>query len=231
MLEIKQWLTGDRTVPAISGRELHKALSPGRDFSTFISAKIESFGYIEGIDFGCFLTERGSKVQKEYLLSLTMASELCLLDRSEIGHKLRRFILEQQSLQKCACSGESCNDHKPMWELTAKEVEALAQPENEWIQCLIEREGDTTMAIPRTLGTVVTFKRNEHGHAVAKIPGKAHREAILKSIFYRQYANPNEIKKRPAGLSGKPEPNQCSLQPFTGRLLSTRGKGAVQSNP
>jgi len=166
---------------------------------------------------------------------------LCDIDRASFQFKgmLRRFILGQQSAQKCECAGGKCAEGKPaektMWELTLDDLQqntlkactkcktpfkgdgqlcqecthfdevreqktALARqrnglnvPENdnELVQCLIERVGDTTMTVPGSYGTIVTFRRNEYGHAIARIENPLHRANILKSIFYRSYTPPD----------------------------------------
>ena len=123
MIEITTWTRGMDTIPAIYGRELYRALSPGRDFSSWISAKIQSFNYQDGEDFTTFIKERGAGAPaKEYLLSLSTAAELCLLDRSDRGRELRRFILDNQPTQKCSCAGNCTADEKPFWMLTEADM-------------------------------------------------------------------------------------------------------------
>ncbi len=240
MLTIKTWTRGAETIPAIDGRELHKALGVGRDFPTWVNTRLQ-YGYIENEDFTTYLVPRGSGTPaKEYLLTLPMASELCLLDRSAEGLELRRFILEMQSVQNHQNSEkiiENCTDNKPMELLTLSDLESfrtdtlkactkcltphknegtlcqacnhfdevqeqkadlvrqrnqLNVTENVFVQCLIEREGDTTMTAPGAFGTIITFRRNQYGHAVAKIENPVHRANILKSIFYRSYTPPDQ---------------------------------------
>ncbi len=241
MIGIKAWTRGTETIPAIDGRELHQALEVGRDFPTFMSSRIGSYGFTENEDFTTYLVERGAGTPaKEYLLTLSMAAELCLLERSDTGRALRRFILGQQSAQNCKCSGGNCaeaqSDEKPMWELTLDDMQQntlkacikcktpfkgdgelcqacthsdnvrerkadlvrernclnVPKDENDLVQCLIEREGDTTMTVPGSYGTIITFRRNKYGHAIAKVENPQHRSSILKSIFYRSYTPPNQ---------------------------------------
>lgn len=233
-MNIKTWVKGTETVPAVDGRELHKALGIGRDFPTWILSRIRGYGFVEGEDYCSYLVVRGSGTPaKEYLLSLNMAGELCLLERTDTGRDLRRYIVDQQSVQNQLENVGNCTEEKPMWELSledpqhnntlkacprckaphqnqgelcqacinfdqAKENKAALVrqrnwcdvTENEYIQCLIEREGDTTMTVPGSYGTVVTFRKNKYGHAVARIENPQHRANILKSIFYRSYTPP-----------------------------------------
>jgi phage anti-repressor protein len=236
MIEIKKWIKGSETVQAVDGRTLHKALGISRDFPTFITDRIKSYGYVESEDFTTCLIPRGTGVPaKEYLLSANMAAEICLLDRSDIGRELRRFILD--SVQKGSSESENCTD-KPMELLTLDDLESYAPdttlkaclkcktpftgtgtlcqscnnsaaareqkaalvhernshkaPENLWVQCLIERDGDTTLCVPGSYGTMVTFRRNQYGHAVARVSNPVHRANILSSIFYKSYVSPED---------------------------------------
>lgn len=232
----------------IDARELHKVLEVGRDFPTWITDRIKTFGYTEPEDFTGYQVERSAGTPaKEYWLTLPMAAELALLQKNDKGRAIRRFLLDQKPVQKCACDGENCTDTKPIWELTLDDLKpeapaiADAQPAcdcgglkacrkclapfigegtvcpgcsqreknqvdkatlrqqrnactvtgNVMVQCLIEREGDTTTAAG-SFGTLYTFRRNQYGHAVAKVDNPLHREQLLKSHFYRSYTAPQE---------------------------------------
>lgn len=190
MLELKEWNRGADKIPSVDGRQLHKFLEPGRDFSTWITTRIASFGHIEGEDFTTYLVERATgTAAREYLLALPMAAELCLLDRSERGRGLRRRILNMQSSHKCTCAGGSCG--KLMLEIPLENLESSRTGVvNEWVECLIQREGNTTVRMPDSFGTIVTFQHNKYGHSVAKIENEVFRSNILKSIFYRPYIEP-----------------------------------------
>jgi len=191
MIEFKQWTRGSDSIPTVDGRELHKALAPGRDFSTWITTRIASFGFVEGEDFTSYLVERGTgTAAKEYLLSVPMSSELCLLDRSEQGMALRRYIIARKPPHKCTCACGSCGDNNSMWDLTTERAKPKSLADKGWIECLIDRVGDTTLTIPGSYGRVVTFRKNKYGHAIAQIDDPTHRTNILKSIFYRPYVEP-----------------------------------------
>lgn len=229
MIPIKQWTRGAESIAAADGRTLHKALGVGRDFSTWINARVQGFGYLEGEDFASYLVERGAGTPaKEYLLTLNMGAELCLLERNDTGRALRRFILDRQKANVCTCGGVTCTDEKPMWELTTSDLQtdtlkaclrchtphklegpycqtcnhfdeaqeqkaALVRQRNQtdvtdnpFVECLINREGNTTTTIP-PYGTTITFVRNAKGRAVAKVERPEHRAYLLNSIFYRSY--------------------------------------------
>ena len=76
--------------PAVSARELHEFLEVGTRFNDWF-ARMKEYGFSEGTDFYSFLsktTEQGGRPATDYVLSLDMAKELCMIQRTERGkHK------------------------------------------------------------------------------------------------------------------------------------------------
>lgn len=57
-------------------------------------------------------------------------------------------------------------------------------PEHYWVECLIEREGDTVLNV----GLVkYTFKKNDLGHSICEIVNPGHYAQIIKSSLYVPY--------------------------------------------
>ena len=53
------------------------------------------FGFVEGEDFLSILTESsGGRPAMEYYISIDMAKEICMIQRSEIGRKFRQYFIE-----------------------------------------------------------------------------------------------------------------------------------------
>lgn len=94
----------------VSARELHKWLNIGRDFSTWITNRIEKYDFIENLDYftsipkfgdgadapkmGKIVDVRtGRVVAREYIISLDMAKELAMVENSEIGKKVRKYFI------------------------------------------------------------------------------------------------------------------------------------------
>jgi hypothetical protein len=68
-------------------------------------------------------------------------------------------------------------------EVEKKRLQAIGQ--TGWIECLIQREGDTAVNMA---GRPYVFKRNEHGHAVCEVANSLHYAQFLKSPGnYRPY--------------------------------------------
>lgn len=125
MIEIKTWQNGSEVVPAVDGRTLHKALDIGRDLSTWLNARIQTYGFEESRDYCSYLVDRGSRTPaREYLLSLPMSGELCLLEKTETSRQIRRFVLEHKPAQNRCENGKNCADNKPMELLTLDDLES-----------------------------------------------------------------------------------------------------------
>ena len=63
-------------------------------------------------------------------------------------------------------------------------------PPNFWVKCLIVREGNTTL----NMGNIqYTFKPNKHGDCVCEIINQGHYSQIIKSEFYEQYVEPEDV--------------------------------------
>jgi phage anti-repressor protein len=92
----------------VDARELHQFLETGRDFSTWIKDRIEEYGFTEGEDYiiksfdSPDLGNQKRGVQKrggdrrsiDYTLSLGMAKELAMVERSYVGRQVRRYFIE-----------------------------------------------------------------------------------------------------------------------------------------
>ena len=79
---------------AVSGRELHRFLEVDSNFTTWFSRMAE-YGFVEGADFIPFLEEStGGRPSQDYILSLDMAKQICMLQRSDKGMQARAYFIE-----------------------------------------------------------------------------------------------------------------------------------------
>ncbi|EGQ8491632.1 hypothetical protein DDO09_01955 [Vibrio cholerae] len=86
----------------VDARELHQKLENSTRFDVWISRKIEDFKFEENSDFCTNLIESsGGRPATEYTISIDMAKELCMLERSEIGRATRKYFIEcERQLQE-----------------------------------------------------------------------------------------------------------------------------------
>lgn len=87
--------------PTVSGRELHEALKIETPYHKWFPRMCE-YGFAEGKDFN---TDKNVRVQTEgsrevsrevtdHQLTLDMAKELCMIQRTEIGRRFRQYFIE-----------------------------------------------------------------------------------------------------------------------------------------
>jgi phage anti-repressor protein len=99
LIEIKDE-NGKQTV---SARELHQKLGVKTSFKDWIKRMID-YGFEEKKDFCSFLSESsGGRPLREYAISIDMAKEICMIQRSEIGRKFRQYFIEcEENLKNIA---------------------------------------------------------------------------------------------------------------------------------
>lgn len=81
----------------VSARDLHQFLDVKSRFNDWITSRIDAFGFVEGEDY-VSLTEKivsgNNATSKVYHVSLDMAKELAMVERSEKGKQARRYFIE-----------------------------------------------------------------------------------------------------------------------------------------
>lgn len=67
----------------VNARDLHSFLGSKRDYSTWFKNRIEKYGFVENQDFKVFHkfgeNPQGGRPMTEYLITLDMAKELCMV--------------------------------------------------------------------------------------------------------------------------------------------------------
>lgn len=95
----------NQTTTLVNARELHARLQISTAFTKWIQRRVSEYNFVENLDFietvkfdrveKGFFGEREIEV-KDYHLTLDMAKELCMLERSELGRQARRYFIEQE---------------------------------------------------------------------------------------------------------------------------------------
>lgn len=80
--------------PTVSGRELHEALEVKTAYKDWFPRMCE-YGFTEGEDFCSFLSEStGGRPSTDHQLTIPMAKEICMIQRSEKGKQFRQYFIE-----------------------------------------------------------------------------------------------------------------------------------------
>jgi phage anti-repressor protein len=95
----------------VDARTLHTQLCVGKQFSHWIQTRIKSYNFVENVDFKPFspngLKPQGGRPSIEYLISIDMAKQLSMIERTKIGNLSRRYYILMEDL---------VNRNKEWWE-------------------------------------------------------------------------------------------------------------------
>ncbi|TEW31414.1 phage antirepressor Ant [Histophilus somni] len=90
----------NQPIQLINARELHEVLQISTRFDTWIQRRIFEYNFAPNLDFieRSILGNRGffKAETKEYHITLDMAKELCMLERSELGQQARRYFIQKE---------------------------------------------------------------------------------------------------------------------------------------
>lgn len=77
----------------VSARDLHEFLEIGQDFTNWIKRMIE-YGFEENQDFTVAKISEGKVTKHEYIITLNMAKEISMIQRSEKGKQARKYFIQ-----------------------------------------------------------------------------------------------------------------------------------------
>lgn len=85
-----------QSVQTVDARALHEFLEVGRDFSSWIKDRIDTYGFVEGQDFFFRESEstegRGGHNRKDYALTIEAARAIASAEKNEKGKQFLRFM-------------------------------------------------------------------------------------------------------------------------------------------
>lgn len=145
----------------VNGRELHEKLEVATQYKDWFPRMCE-YGFVEGIDFNSLKNERvqnegGRTVTRtitDHYLTLGMAKELCMLQRTDKGREVRRYLIsveEQWNAPEAVMSRALQMANSKLTELSGKvlHLEAanslltvqmqVAQPKADYFDELVDR--------------------------------------------------------------------------------------------
>lgn len=149
-------------VQTVDGRTLHAFLQVRRDFTNWIRARIEQYGFVEDRDFVCSPVPaskgRGGSNRRGYHLTLDMAKELAMVERTERGKQARTYFIECERQVRTALAASSERDladpeilRRLLLEYTNRALELEQRAEQQAGQvAALERIGEAQGAISIT---------------------------------------------------------------------------------
>jgi phage anti-repressor protein len=88
--------------PTLVAEDLHKDLKVSTRYDMWIGRIIKKYGFQEGMDFCTILGESsGGRRPTQHHITFNMAKEICMLDSSEVGRKIRlSYIRLEEEVKK-----------------------------------------------------------------------------------------------------------------------------------
>lgn len=99
-IKVLQSNIGNETVQTVNARELHKALDNKRRFADWIKDRINDYGFVQNVDYvlisqNCETKGRGGDRRSiDYHITLDMAKELSMVEKTEKGRQARRYFID-----------------------------------------------------------------------------------------------------------------------------------------
>lgn len=96
MNELIKITTNEVGEPTVLGRELHEFLGVTTRYNDWFPRMVE-YGFTEGKDFYSFLSktsETGGRPSTDHLLTIDMAKEICMIQRTEVGKQARQYFIQ-----------------------------------------------------------------------------------------------------------------------------------------
>lgn len=112
--ELIKITTNGQGVQCVSARELHEGLGNKRQFTDWIKQRISKYGFEENVDFtivnlasqNCEASWGGSN-KLDYIITVDMAKELCMVENNDLGRKFRKYFIEcEKKLKEVDIKGQ-----------------------------------------------------------------------------------------------------------------------------
>lgn len=140
-------VTYENDRPVVSARDLHELLEVKTAYKDWFPRMCE-YGFTEGQDFCSFLSEStGGRPAQDAAVSLDMAKEICMLQRTEKGKQTRQYFIQLEkdwnSPEKVMARALNIA-HKQLKTLQAKNAElvvanTIMQPKADYFDQLVDR--------------------------------------------------------------------------------------------
>ena len=107
MKELIKIQTNEVGENCVSARELHEGLEIKSKFNDWMTNRIKKYGFEENLDFILvtkILVTNNPKnpttKEKDYIITVDMAKELCMVENNELGRKFRKYFIESEKKLK-----------------------------------------------------------------------------------------------------------------------------------
>jgi phage anti-repressor protein len=175
LLPIQSVTLGDEAhAQTVNARDLHTFLGVGKVFRAWIQDRIQQFGFVENQDFVCFedlsrpnLDASKSRQQKtkEYALTIDMAKELSMVERTPKGKEARQYFI---ACEKALYSIHQRPRAGGLPDIDPKEVQRVARTAR-LVQSYAQVFKGMGMTLPTLRSAIISTMLDCHGVDLRKI--------------------------------------------------------------
>jgi anti-repressor protein len=133
-------------VNAVNARELYAFMDVKSRFDDWFRNRSEDFGFVEHQDFEVFLNSQenpnGGRPTKEYMISVSMAKELAMVERNAKGKEARLYFIE--------CERKALTPQNPILTMSRLDLLKMAVESEEKVatlECKVTEQGETIAAL------------------------------------------------------------------------------------
>ncbi|WP_288898727.1 antA/AntB antirepressor family protein [uncultured Capnocytophaga sp.] len=162
-------ITEQRGVQLVDARELHRRLQVQTPFNHWLNRRVSEYGFDENKDYfteNQLLDKNDKKYphrpRTEYFLTIDMAKEIAMVERTEVGKEIRNYFIEMERIAR-----KSLIKMPPSLNVYGKE----ALPYIEWL--LLHQYSVTS---------------GQYHHRIRKYPQHFHRTAEGKWYINKEFA-------------------------------------------
>jgi len=177
----------------VNAHDLWKYLESKRDFSNWITQRIDNFEFVENEDYTLvnkFVEQvSGGKHLKEYHISIDMAKELSMVENNDKGRQARRYFIEAEKKLKQFALPTTFSDALLLAGKLQKEIEE-AQSKLEAHDRFLDAKGSYTMnevAKQLDTGQNKLFERLRNGKILMDKKGHANHNTPYQTYIKRGY--------------------------------------------
>lgn len=177
-LELIKVTTNEQGQKLVSGRELHEVLEIGTQFTKWIQRMID-YGFTKDVDYTLVIQKRLTNNPKnpyteetDYILTLDMAKHIAMVQRTEIGMKVRNYFIECE---------KAAQQSREMPKMTFEEIMIAQLQEQQRIkqqQAVIEKQVQTVEQRMTYFEENAALEPGEYNLVCSRVSSRVH--AVLK---------------------------------------------------
>lgn len=131
----------------VSARELHEALGIKTKFNDWFNRMLQ-YGFDENVDYIAItqkrVTAQGNEISfTDYIITIDMAKEICMIQRTDLGRKYRKYFIEcEKKLKQLQTPSYMIDDpiERAMAWIEEQKQKKLLQQQNQKQQLLLEEQ-------------------------------------------------------------------------------------------